>query len=95
MIESGVKCIKYVANSGSETFDSGLKIKGNVKESGVSIPCRVSIFDQLSGVILGATITNTDGDFEFSHLKPIRCFIVAHHPKVQYKAVIQDNVVPK
>lgn len=95
MIKSGVNCIKYAAESRSETFDHGLKIKGNIKESGLSIPCRVRLFDKESGSLIADIASEKNGDFKFSHLKEARFFIVAHHPYSQYNAVIQDNVRPK
>jgi len=73
----------------------GNSIKGKVSELGISLPCRVRLFEKNSGKLIADIATNTNGDYEFDHLNAITCFIVAHHPTSQFNAVIQDNVVPK
>lgn len=72
----------------------GLSIKGQVKEVGVPIPCRVRLFEKLSGRLIADKLTDNAGLYEFDHLTKTKFFIVAHHPLNQYNAVIQDNVVP-
>ena len=40
--------------------------------------------------------TDNQGHYAFYNLNDEeRFFIVAHHPRLQFNAVIQDNVVPK
>lgn len=73
----------------------GFKIGGKVKEVGVNIPCRVRLFEKISGNLVADIATDHMGNYEFSQLMKTRFFIVAHHPVSQFNAVIQDNVVPK
>lgn len=75
--------------------DQGYSIKGQIKEGGISIPCRVRLFEKLSGRMVFETVTDQNGFYEFDHLTKTKFFIVAHHPASQFNAVIQDNVVPK
>ena len=77
------------------TPEIGLSIKGVVKEENTPIPCRVRLFEKLSGRLIADKLTDLNGNYEFDHLAKINFFIVAHHPGSQYNAVIQDNVVPK
>ena len=77
------------------TSEKGLSIKGQVKEVGAPIPCRVRLFEKLSGRLIADKLTDIYGNYEFDHLNKIKFFIVAHHPTSQFNAVIQDNVVPK
>ncbi len=73
----------------------GLSIKGIVTEKKVPIPCRVRLFEKLSGRLIAETATDAQGNYEFDHLTAVKFFLVAHHPASLYNAVIQDNVVPK
>lgn len=73
----------------------GLSIKGAVSEKNTPIPCRVRLFEKISGRLIADAQTDSSGNYEFNHLSETKFFIVAHHPKNQYNAVIQDNVVPK
>jgi hypothetical protein len=77
------------------TSDKGLSIKGKVSEKNTPIPCRVRLFEKLSGRLIADIQTDKNGNYEFDHLTKTNFFIVAHHPQSQYNAVIQDNVVPK
>lgn len=74
---------------------AGLKISGTIKEMGGNIPCRVRLFEKLSGALVADIETDKAGNYKFSQLMKTRFFIVAHHPASQFNAVIQDNVVPK
>nr|WP_180158933.1 carboxypeptidase regulatory-like domain-containing protein [Acinetobacter sp. YH01026] len=76
-------------------LNSGLSIKGRVKEAGLSIPCRIRLYEKLSGRFCAETVTDMHGNYEFNHLTAVKFFIVAHHPASRFNAVIQDNVVPK
>lgn len=73
----------------------GLTIKGNVAELGKKIPCRIRLFEKITGHFIFETTTDKNGSYEFNHLTNNKFFIVAHHPANQFNAVIQDNVVPK
>ena len=75
--------------------DVGLSIKGRVTALSIPIPCRVRLFERLSGRMLFDVLTDNDGNYKFNHLTLNKFFIVAHHPLNSYNAVIQDNVVPK
>lgn len=77
------------------TSDKGLSIKGQVKEVGAPIPCRLRLFEKISGRLIADKLTDKNGFYEFDHLTKTKFFIVAHHPASQFNAVIQDNVVPK
>jgi len=77
------------------TSNKGLSIKGVVNETGTPIPCRLRLFEKISGRMLVETVTDQNGAYEFDHLTMAKFFIVAHHPTSKFNAVIQDNVVPK
>lgn len=77
------------------TSDVGLAIKGQVKELNISFPCRVRLFERLSGRLINEVLTDNSGNYEFNHLTANKFFTVAHHPLNQYNAVIADLVVPK
>lgn len=77
------------------TKDKGLSIRGQASQTGVPLPCRVRLFEKLSGQLIAEMLTDENGNYEFDHLTRVRFFIVAHHPASQFNAVIQDNVVPK
>ena len=77
------------------TASIGLSIKGQVKEKKAPIPCRIRLFEKISGRLVMEAVTDQNGFYEFSHLAKTNFFIIAHHPTSQYNAVIQDNVVPK
>ena len=70
-------------------------IKGQVRELGDNIPCRVRLFERNTGRLIADTATDNTGHYEFKGLLNTIFFIAAHHPAKQYNAVIQDNVVPK
>ena len=77
------------------TNDLGLSIKGQVQKLNTPIPCRVRLFERMTGRLIFDTVTDQFGNYEFNHLTANKFFIVAHHPENQFNAVIQDNVVPK
>lgn len=95
MISTNIQCLKNYGVSPSQTFGNGLLIRGTVKKIGVSIPCRVRLYEKLSGKMLDETLADNDGNYEFNHLVLTKFFVVAHDPASQFNAVIQDNVVPK
>lgn len=77
------------------TNNKGLSIIGTVTERKILIPCRVRLFEKLSGRLISETLTDAKGNYYFDHLTPVKFFLVAHHPASLLNAVIQDNVVPK
>ena len=77
------------------TINKGLSIKGRVSEKNIPIPCRVRLFEKLSGRLIADVLTDSSGNYEFDHLTQAKFFLVAHHPQNQFNAVIQDNMVPK
>ena len=77
------------------TIDVGLMIKGQVKELGNNIPCRVRLFEKSTGRLIADVATDEVGNYAFLNLIKTKFFVVAHHPLNQYNAVIQDNVVPR
>lgn len=70
-------------------------IRGKVKKIGVDTPCRVRLYEKSTGQKLAEVATDVDGNYEFSKVEQVKCFVVAHDPANQFNAVIQDNVVPK
>ena len=77
------------------TYNLGMSIKGLVKEQNTPIPCRVRLFEKLSGRLIADVLTDNTGYYTFDHLTETKFFIVAHHPQNQYNAVIQDNIIPE
>lgn len=77
------------------TSDIGLAIKGQVKEMNIPFPCRLRLFERISGRLISEVMTDQSGNYIFNHLNANKFFIVAHHPLNQYNAVIADLVVPK
>lgn len=77
------------------TSDIGLAIKGQVKELNIPFPCRLRLFERISGRLISEVMTDQSGNYVFNHLTTNKFFIVAHHPLNQYNAVIADLVVPK
>ena len=77
------------------TSDIGLAIKGQVKELNISFPCRLRLFERMSGRLISEVMTDQSGNYVFNHLTANKFFIVAHHPLNQYNAVIQDNIIPE
>lgn len=92
-----LKVISAVNNSIEAilTNTKGLSVIGTVTEKKVPIPCRVRLFEKLSGRLIAETLTDEQGNYEFDHLTATKFFLVAHHPASTFNAVIQDNVVPK
>lgn len=71
-------------------------IKGQVQEKKIPLPCRVRLFERKSGQLMAEVATDSQGYYAFYNLNDEeRFFVVAHHPRLQFNAVIQDNVVPK
>ncbi len=77
------------------TSDIGLAIKGQVKELNIPFPCRLRLFERISGRLISEVMTDQIGNYVFNHLNANKFFIVAHHPLNQFNAVIADLVVPK
>ena len=71
-------------------------IKGQVQEKKVPLPCRVRLFERKSGRLMAEVATDPQGYYAFYNLNDEeRFFVVAHLPRLQFNAVIQDNVVTK
>ena len=71
-------------------------IKGQVQEMQVPLPCRVRLFERKSGLLMAEVATDSQGYYAFYNLNnEERFFVIAHHPRLQFNAVIKDNVVPK
>lgn len=88
--------IVSIRNPNSDLIENGeYSIKGQVKELGNNIPCRVRLFEKSTGRLIVDVATDKFGNYKFLNLIKARFFIVAHHPASQFNAVIQDNVVPK
>jgi len=73
----------------------GLSIRGVVNSVGLPVPCRVRLYEKISGQLVADIKTDEQGVYEFRKLLEKKYFLVAHHPTSQFNAVIQDNVVPK
>ena len=88
--------IVRVRNPNNDPMENGYySIKGQVKELGNNIPCRVRLFEKSTGRLIADVATDEFGNYKFLNLIKARFFVVAHHPENQFNAVIQDNVVPK
>ena len=85
-----------VRNPGNDSINNGdYSIKGQVKELGNNIPCRVRLFEKSTGRLIADVATDEVGNYKFLNLIKTKFFIVAHHPQNQYNAVIQDNIIPE
>ncbi|ENX07621.1 carboxypeptidase-like regulatory domain-containing protein [Acinetobacter variabilis] len=71
------------------------KISGTVLKSSAPIPCRIRLYEKLTGTKLNEVLSDANGNYEFTNLEKSKYFLVAHDPASQFNAVIQDNVVPK
>ena len=90
--------VRSAINASNELLlnnDVGLAIKGQVKELGNNIPCRVRLFERQTGRLINEVLTDNYGNYSFNHLTANKFFVVAHHPLNTYNAVIADLVVPK
>lgn len=93
VVSSGIVGVRNPNND--PIGNGGYSIKGQVKELGNNIPCRVRLFEKSTGRLIADVATDEVGNYKFINLMKARFFVVAHHPENQYNAVIQDNVVPK
>lgn len=86
----------YTTISPNDLTLNGLcSIRGIVQKRGINLPCRVRLYEKLTGLKRAETITDNNGNYKFVGLQPVEFFLVAHDPAQQYNAVIQDNVIPK
>ncbi|MDH0033108.1 MULTISPECIES: carboxypeptidase regulatory-like domain-containing protein [unclassified Acinetobacter] len=95
LIKLAIKTTRTSDADGVLTLLNGLAIKGQVKQTNIPIPCRVRLFERLTGRLINEVLTDSSGNYEFDHLAMGTFFIIAHHPLNQYNAVIADLVVPK
>ena len=77
------------------TSEKGLSIKGQVKEVGAPIPCRVRLFEKLSGRLVFDVETDENGFYVFNNLNQVLFYAITHHPLNQFNALIFDNLMPK
>lgn len=82
-------------NNHSVTLTNGFSIKGTIKEKEVIKPCRVRLFEQLSGRLIYDIVTDLEGNYQFNNLNKVKFYIVAHHPESKFNAIIQDNIIPE
>lgn len=73
----------------------GLSIKGQAMKHGVPIPCRVRLYERLTGFLMQDKATDQNGYYEFDHLVSTKYYVTSFDPASQFNAIIQDNVVPK
>lgn len=71
------------------------RISGTVLKSSAPIPCRIRLYEKITGEKLSEVLSDVNGGYEFTNLEKSTYFLVAHDPASQFNAVIQDNVVPK
>lgn len=77
-------------------YRSIYSITGTVMQLGQEINATVQLYSKATNQLLDSVETNKGGIYIFKSLQKSKSyFVVAHHPKSQYNAVIQDNVVPK
>lgn len=72
-----------------------LSIKGQVKEKNIPIPCRVRLFEKLSGRLVFDVETDENGFYVFNNLNQVLFYAITHHPLNQFNALIFDNLMPK
>jgi len=71
-------------------------VKGVVKtNSADTAGALVRLFARSDAALVGQAITKADGSYKFTVFDTKEKFIIAHHPKRLFNAVVQDNVVPK
>ena len=95
LVKLAIKTTRTPDADGVLTLSNGLAIKGQVKELGNNIPCRVRLFERQTSRLINEVLTDNLGNYEFDHLEIGTFFIIAHHPENQYNAVIADLLVPK
>ncbi len=79
-----------------KTVIPSFMVKGIVKtNSSDTAGVLVRLFARSDAALVGQTITFADGSYQFTVYDTKEKFLVAHHPKRLFNAVIQDNVVPK
>lgn len=88
--------IPVFLNAGAATSSKeNFRIIGEVSKMGLRIPCRVRLYEKISGKKVSEVLTDKHGNYVFNNLSQTNFFVIAHDPNSQYNAVIQDNVVPK
>ncbi|MFG0589025.1 carboxypeptidase regulatory-like domain-containing protein [Acinetobacter sp. YQ_14] len=95
LVKLAVKTIRTSEADGILTLSEGLSIKGQIRELNIPLPCRVRLFERLTGRLIDDVLTDVSGNYEFTHLTVNKFFVVAHHPENTFNAVIADLVVPK
>ena len=77
----------------SITNSSGV-YKGVVTEEKVPISAEVSLYNKTSGCLIGTSISNDSGFFEFIGLDPTRdYFAVSIHPRKEFNSIITDILI--
>ena len=95
LLDLKITCAKNPRLDQIYNHQQRFSIKGTVNQKNIPIPCRVRLFEKLSGRLIADVLTDNAGNYVFNHLTQAKFFLVAHHPQNQFNAVIQDNVVPK
>lgn len=71
------------------------RVEGIVQEKNVPIAdVLVRLFSRNDAKLIGQTLSDTGGSFKFRLASNREVFVLAHHPKRQFNAVIQDIVRP-
>lgn len=94
IVKIPIKSFGY-KNTATKNIISQHSIAGIVQKCGINLPCRVRLYEKKTGLKRDEIVTDNNGNYKFTDLQPIEFFLVAHDPKQQYNAIIQDNVIPK
>lgn len=71
-------------------------IGGVVKSESIPLSgALVRLFLRENGQLDGQAISRIDGSYEFNVADQKERFIISHHPKREFNAVVQDLVVPE
>ncbi|AXY60179.1 hypothetical protein [Acinetobacter sp. WCHAc010052] len=92
--------LKVLSNNRSflppKTAVQSFKVKGVIKTNYVNTAgVLVRLFARSDATLVGQAITDLNGSYQLTVRDKEDKFLVAHHPKRLFNAVIQDNVVPK
>ncbi len=87
--------LKSLTASNLFPFAGDKTIEGRTMELGEAIPARIRLYEKSTGRLISDIASNSNGEYIFKNLAAVSFFTVTHHPKNQFNAVIQDNVVPK
>lgn len=85
-----------ITNIPQETFihelNDSFTISGVVKENDMEIPCRVRLYERLTGRLLDEVLTDIQGRYTFTNIQPTPVYVIAVDKNNIYNAVMQDGI---